>query len=77
MKSREQRKPNPLLREQRLLRGWSLQRVVEELCALSLDSDERLPGVNMPMVSNWETGTKKPSPFYLSGLEGPCVYAWG
>jgi transcriptional regulator with XRE-family HTH domain/tetratricopeptide (TPR) repeat protein len=67
MKSREQRKPNPLLREQRLLRGWSLQRVVEELCTLS-SADDRLPGVNAPMVSNWETGTKKPSPFYRERL---------
>jgi transcriptional regulator with XRE-family HTH domain len=67
LKSKEQRKPNPLLREQRLLRGWSLQRVVEELCALS-SVDERLLGVNAPMVSNWETGTKKPSPFYRERL---------
>ncbi len=68
MKSKEQRKPNSLLREQRLLRGWSLQRVVEQLCALSSASDERLPGVNAIMVSNWETGTKKPSPFYQERL---------
>lgn len=67
MKPGEQRKPNMLLREQRLLRGWSLQRVVEELCALS-SADNRLPGVNAPMVSNWETGTKKPSPFYRERL---------
>ena len=68
MKSKEERKPNPLLREQRLLRGWSLQRVVDALCALSAASDERLPGANTPMVSNWETGTKKPSPFYRERL---------
>ena len=67
LKPGEQRKPNLLLREQRLLRGWSLQRVVEELCALS-SADGRLPGVNAPMVSNWETGTKKPSPFYQERL---------
>jgi tetratricopeptide (TPR) repeat protein/transcriptional regulator with XRE-family HTH domain len=67
LKPGEQRKPNLLLREQRLLRGWSLQRVVEELCALS-SVDNRLPGVNAPMVSNWETGTKKPSPFYRERL---------
>lgn len=67
LKPGEQRKPNLLLREQRLLRGWSLQRVVEELCALS-SADNRLPGVNAPMVSNWETGTKKPSPFYRERL---------
>jgi transcriptional regulator with XRE-family HTH domain len=68
MKSKEQRKPNSLLREQRLLRGWSLQRVVDELCALSSACDERLPGVNAIMISNWETGTKKPSPFYRERL---------
>ncbi|HLZ80637.1 MAG TPA: hypothetical protein VKP04_03335 [Ktedonobacteraceae bacterium] len=67
LKPGEQRKPNLLLREQRLLRGWSLQRVVEELCTLS-SADNSLPGVNAPMVSNWETGTKKPSPFYRERL---------
>src|ERR1051326_2757290 len=67
LKPGEERKPNLLLREQRLLRGWSLQRVVEELCALS-SADGRLPSVNAPMVSNWETGTKKPSPFYRERL---------
>ncbi len=69
MKSKEQRKPNTMLREQRLLRGWSQQRVVEELCTLSsVFSDQRLPGVNTVMVCDWETGTKKPSPFYRERL---------
>ncbi|HZS76499.1 MAG TPA: helix-turn-helix transcriptional regulator [Ktedonobacteraceae bacterium] len=67
MKNTGQRKPNHLLRQQRLLPGWSLQRVVEELCALCA-SEERLPGVNAAMVSNWETGVKKPSPFYQERL---------
>ena len=61
------RQPNARLRQQRLLRGWSLQRVVEELCKLAAE-EERLPGVNEAMVSNWENGRKKPSPFYQERL---------
>lgn len=68
MKSEKERKPNQLLREQRLLRGWSLRRVVDGLCVLAAASGEELPGVNVPMVSNWETGTKIPSPFYRERL---------
>src|SRR6266702_4838381 len=66
-KQGRQRQPNARLRQQRLLRGWSLQRVVEELCKLAAE-EERLPGVNEAMVSNWENGRKKPSPFYQERL---------
>ncbi len=63
MKPKVQRVPNLLLRRQRLLHGWSLQRVVDEICALSAP-DGRIPGVSAAMVSCWEMGKKKPSPFY-------------
>ena len=67
MKPKDQRTPNVLLRHQRLVRGWSLQRVVNEICALS-EPDGRLPGVSAAMVSCWEMGKKKPSPFYQERL---------
>ena len=67
MKPREQCIPNLLLRRQRLLRGWSLQRVADEICALAV-SDGRMPGVSAAMVSCWEMGKKKPSPFYQERL---------
>src|SRR6266702_3834119 len=46
------RKPNDILRNQRLLRGWSQQKVAEQL------------GTNEDTVSRWERGERKPSPFY-------------
>lgn len=67
MKPKEQRIPNLLLRRQRLLRGWSLQRVADEICTLP-DSEGRVPGINLAMVSCWEMGKKKPSPFYQERL---------
>src|SRR5712692_6891875 len=67
MKPKDQRTPNLLLRRQRLLRGWSLQRVVDEICALS-EPDGSIPGVSAAMVSCWEMGKKKPSPFYQERL---------
>ncbi|HEU0001981.1 MAG TPA: hypothetical protein VFQ36_13860, partial [Ktedonobacteraceae bacterium] len=67
MKPGDQRKPNVLLRHQRLVRGWSLQRVVDEICALS-QPEGRIPGVSAAMVSCWEMGKKKPSPFYQERL---------
>jgi len=41
--------------------------VVEEICALA-EADGRLSGVNPAMVSCWEMGKKKPSPFYQERL---------
>ncbi|HKV58535.1 MAG TPA: helix-turn-helix transcriptional regulator, partial [Ktedonobacteraceae bacterium] len=67
MKPKDQRTPNLLLRHQRLVRGWSLQRVVNEICALA-EPDGRIPGVSAAMVSCWEMGKKKPSPFYQERL---------
>ena len=67
MKAKGQSQLNMRLRLQRQLRGWSLQRVVDEICALS-ETEGRIPGINAAMVSNWERGVKKPSPFYQERL---------
>ncbi|HJT55330.1 MAG TPA: helix-turn-helix transcriptional regulator [Ktedonobacteraceae bacterium] len=67
METAEKGKPNLFLREQRLQRGWSLQHVVDELHALCAE-DQRVPGVTVDMVSKWEHGKKKPSPFYQEKL---------
>lgn len=50
------RKPNYILRDQRVSRGWSQQRVAEQL-----DTTE-------DMISKWERGISKPSPFYREKL---------
>ena len=69
MKPTPQAEPNRLLRHQRLLRGWTLQQVVDELCKLC-EEEEDVPGVTADMVSKWERGERKPSRFYQSKL---CV----
>jgi transcriptional regulator with XRE-family HTH domain len=61
---RKQRKPNLLLRQARLQRGWSLQRVVDGLDLL----DGGPFGVDRVMVHRWERGVKTPSPFYQERL---------
>ncbi len=60
----KQRRPNLLLRQARLQRGWSLQRVVDGLDLL----DGGPFGVDRVMVNRWERGVKAPSPFYQERL---------
>jgi len=67
MDSRSLPKPNSLLRQQRQLRGWSLQHVADQLCKLG-ETENRIPGVTADMVGKWERGEKKPSPFYREKL---------
>src|SRR5215471_5187454 len=67
MESTQRTQPNKLLRQQRLLRGWSLQHVVEQLCLLCQE-EEDVPGVSADMVSKWERGERKPSRFYQTKL---------
>jgi transcriptional regulator with XRE-family HTH domain len=50
------RKPNIVLRHQRMNRGWSQQKVAQQL-----DTTE-------DMISKWERGISKPSPFYQEKL---------
>jgi tetratricopeptide (TPR) repeat protein len=67
MESTQHTQPNIRLRRQRLLRGWSLQNVVEQLCILC-EEEEDVPGVTADMVSKWERGERKPSRFYQTKL---------
>jgi transcriptional regulator with XRE-family HTH domain len=60
--------PNDHLRYQRLLRGWSLQRVATEIKSLSKTLDGKEPGCNADMVGEWERGVKRPSPYYQEKL---------
>lgn len=59
---------NDALRYQRQLRGWSLQRVADELCAIAFKGNGKKPGVNADMVGEWERGIKMPSPYYREKL---------
>lgn len=57
--------PNHILRRLRKERGWSLQRVADELRLLAEAQDENdIPGVNANMVGVWERGWKRPGPYY-------------
>src|SRR2546421_3728726 len=67
MESTQRTQPNSLLRQLRLLRGWSLEHVVKELCSLCQEDDD-VPGVSADMVGNWERGERKPSRFYQTKL---------
>jgi transcriptional regulator with XRE-family HTH domain len=60
--------PNRVLRYQRQLRGWSLQRVADEIRTLCIERTNRRPGINGDMVGEWERGVKKPGPFYREML---------
>lgn len=53
-----EKKRNTVLRRERQLRGWSQQKVAE------------LVGTSEDVVSRWERGERKPSPFYQEKL---CV----
>ena len=47
-----EKKPNNILRRERQLRGWSQQKIAE------------LVGTSEDVVSRWERGERKPSPFF-------------
>jgi len=53
--------PNDLLRQLRIERGWSQQRVAELLQNMGGATDSKL-------VGKWERGKHKPSPFYQERL---------
>lgn len=57
----QQRRPNNLLRQQRVQRGWSQARVAERLQELGGSTDSKL-------VGKWERGVIRPSPFYQERL---------
>ena len=60
-----ERTPNPLLKRQRELRGWSQGHVAKELQAL-------FPGIAITAkhVARWESGKRRPGPYYREKL---CV----
>src|SRR5689334_10060124 len=58
----------PLLKYQRLLRGWSQQDVAEELYKLCAANGRPEAGIGIQQVCRWETGRCKPSPFYRKYL---------
>jgi tetratricopeptide (TPR) repeat protein len=65
MAARGKHPPNIILRRLREERGWSLQRVADELRQIAeAENENRVPGVNANMVGVWERGWKRPSPFY-------------
>ena len=79
MESPQHAKPNELLRRQRQQRGWSLQRVAEEIRRLC-ELDGRRVGITAHMVGTWERGNKRPSPLYrekLCVLYGECAEQLG
>ncbi len=63
MKAGQTGKPNEQLRQQRMLRGWSLVRVANELRALC-EQDHQEVAVNSTMVWKWEQGKHTPSSLY-------------
>ena len=68
VKKKQDFKSNRVLRRQRINRGWSQQRVAAQL------------NTTEDMVSKWERGASKPSPFYqekLSHLYGVSVRELG
>jgi tetratricopeptide (TPR) repeat protein len=69
MEAAQHAKRNELLRRQRQQRGWSLQRVADEI-RLLCERDGRRVGITAHMVGTWERGNKKPSPLYREKL---CV----
>lgn len=67
MQPLQRTKPNDLLRRQRQQRGWSLQRVADEIRRLC-ERDGRHVGITAHMVGTWERGNKRPSPLYREKL---------
>lgn len=57
----ELKKPNDLLRRQRLLRGWSLGRLAEEI-------QKRGGGADSKLVGKWERGEIRPRPYHQEML---------
>jgi len=67
MQTPQRTRPNDLLRRQRQQRGWSLQRVADEVRRLC-ERDGRHVGITAHMVGTWERGNKRPSPLYREKL---------
>lgn len=58
------------LRALRLLRGWSQRDVADALQRLDIDAGLAPCAVSEDLISRWECGKRKPSPYYRKRL---CV----
>ena len=75
-------KSNSPLRQQRLLKGWTLERAANEIYELCLDEPRvgARGDINAQMISKWETGKYPPSLYYqekLSVLYGKSIQELG
>lgn len=80
--SSKTQKPNSPLRQQRLLKGWTLERLANEIYELCRDEPRAgaRGDINAQMISKWETGKYPPSLYYqekLSLLYGKSVQELG
>jgi transcriptional regulator with XRE-family HTH domain len=60
--------PNHHLQDQRLLRGWSLEKVANRLHELAASLNQPEPAVDAHMVGRWERGTRTPGARYAKLL---------
>ncbi len=61
------KKPNDILRHQRLLKSWTLQDVADKLYELCKKENPQC-GINADIVGRWERGVTKPSTSYQAQL---------
>src|SRR5437763_15652837 len=67
MEMDDDKKPNDLLRHERLLHGWTLQEVADKLYELCRQ-EKRKSGISYDTVGRWERGESTPSPHYQRKL---------
>src|SRR5579863_7967681 len=60
--------PNGLLRQQRLERGWTLERTADELYKLFGTRAGNRGDINAKMIGGWERGEHPPSLYYQEKL---------
>src|SRR4030088_1106110 len=58
------RKENPLLRQARIGRGWTLDNAAHQLRQVAIRLGETAPPVDKNMFSRWERGVVQPGPRY-------------
>jgi tetratricopeptide (TPR) repeat protein len=76
----KQPQPNQHLRQQRRVRGWTLERAADELYQLCGLKKSKRGDINAKMIGSWERGEHLPSLFYqekLSHLYGQSLQDLG